>query len=61
MTFENFERMEGLSSISATEQMTKAMRKIAEELLFEGFDDNEVKEYFALVAGFVVDDATDPL
>lgn len=61
MTFEKFERMEGLSSISATEQMTKAMRKIAEGLLFEGFDDNDVKEYFALVAGFVVDDAADPL
>jgi len=61
MTFENFERMEGLVEIKAMTQLEKAIRSMSADLLNEGFDDNEIKEFFERVVGFVVDDVTDPL
>ena len=61
MTFENFERMEGLVEIKAMTQLEKAIRSMSIDLVREGFDDNEVKEFFELAVGFVVDDVTDPL
>ena len=61
MTFENFERMEGLVEIKAMTQLEKAIRSLSLNLAEEGFDDNEIKEFFERVVGFVVDDVTDPL
>ncbi len=61
MTFENFERMEGLVEIKAMTQLEKAIRSMSIDLVREGFDDNEIKEFFELAVGFVVDDVTDPL
>ena len=61
MTLENFERMEGLVEIKAMTQLEKAIRCMSIDLVAEGFDDNEIKEVFERVVGFVVDDVTDPL
>lgn len=61
MTLENFERMEGLVEIKAMTQLEKAIRSMSIDLLREGFDDNEIKEFIEGVVGFVVDDVTDPL
>ena len=61
MTLENFERMEGLVEIKAMTQLEKAIRSMSIDLLREGFDDNEIKEFIEGVVGFVVDEVTDPL
>lgn len=61
MTLENFEKMEGLVEIKAMTQLEKAIRSMSIDLLREGFDDNEIKEFIEGVVGFVVDDVTDPL
>lgn len=61
MTIENFERMEGLVKIKAMTQLENAIRDMSIDLVAEGFDDNEIKEFFERIVGFVVDDVTDPL
>lgn len=61
MTIENFERMEGLVKIKAMTQLENAIRSMSIDLVAEGFDDNEIKEFFERIVGFVVDDVTDPL
>ena len=61
MTFENFERMEGLVEIKAMTQLETAIRSMSIDLAAEGFDDNEIKEFFERIAGFAVDDVLDPL
>jgi hypothetical protein len=61
MTSTKFERLEGLTSISAMKQFEQAIRIITSGLLAEGFDDNDIKEYLECVVGFVVDETADPL
>ena len=61
MTSEKFERMEGLSSIAATNQFIAAIKTITQDLLQEGFEDSDIREYLERVVGFVVDDVTLPM
>ena len=61
MTFEKFERMEGLVNSKAANKLEDAIRDITTDLLADGFDDDDIKQYLESVVGFVVDDTTDPL
>jgi uncharacterized membrane-anchored protein len=61
MTFEQFERMEALTSTNASKQLEQAIRTISRQLASDGFDDNDIKEYLERVVGFVVDDLILPL
>jgi hypothetical protein len=56
MTLENFERMQGLVEIEAMNQLKKAIRSIAIDLVEEGFDDTEVMQFIERMADIVVDD-----
>jgi hypothetical protein len=56
MTLENFERMQGLVEIEALNQLKKAIRSIAIDLVREGFDDTEVMQFIERQADIVVDD-----
>jgi len=61
MEFEKFERMEGLSPAFAAARLEESIRLITAQLLMDGFDDNDIKQYLESVVGFVVDDTVDPL
>ena len=61
MTLENFERMEGLVKTKALTKLNLVVREMTFDLLAEGFEDNEIKEFLEGVVGFVVDDVVDPL
>ena len=56
MNYENFDRMDSLVSIQATKSMVNAMRSIAQTLLEEGFDDNDIAGYLSRISELVVDD-----
>ena len=61
MQLEKFERMEGLVNIKAANKLEDAIRDITTDLLAEGFDDTDIKQFLEGVVGFVVDDVVDPL
>jgi len=61
MDFEKFERMEGLVNSTVANKLEDAIRYVTLDLLEDGFDDTDIKQYLESVVGFVVDDTVDPL
>ena len=61
MTTQKFERMEGLSPVFAAARLEESIRLITAQLLMDGFDDNDIKQYLERVVDFVVDEVVDPL
>jgi hypothetical protein len=56
-----FERMEGLVNSTVANKLEDAIRYVTMDLLADGFDDTDIKQYLESVVGFVVDDTVDPL
>jgi hypothetical protein len=61
MDFEKFERIEGLVNSTVANKLEDAIRYVTLDLLEDGFDDTDIKQYLESVVGFVVDDTVDPL
>jgi hypothetical protein len=61
MDFEKFERIEGLVNSTVANKLEDAIRYVTNDLLADGFDDTDIKQYLESVVGFVVDDTVDPL
>ena len=61
MTFEQVARMEGLVKSTDGNKLADAIRYDTMDLLADGFDDTDIKQYLESVVGFVVDDTVDPL
>ena len=56
---DTFDRMYGLTSVCATAKLELAIREIAEQLLTEGFEPEDVVEYVERVAYFRVSDVVE--
>ncbi len=61
MRAENFERMEGLSSIKDTNLLINVLARMSESLSKEGFEKEEIIEYFQKVVEIEVDSALDAI
>jgi hypothetical protein len=61
MDFEKFERIEGPVNSTVANKLEDAIRYVTLDLLEDGFDDTDIKQYLESVVGFVVDDTVDPL
>jgi hypothetical protein len=61
MDFDKFERIEGLVNSTVANKLEDAIRYVTLDLLEDGFDDTDIKQYLESVVGFVVDDTVDPL
>ena len=61
MTFEKFERMEGLVNCVVADKYVQVTRSMYLHLAEEGFDADDVQEYLERVIGFIMQDITDPL
>jgi hypothetical protein len=59
MRAENFERMEGLSSIKDTNLLINVLVRMSESLSKEGFEKEEIIEYFQKVVEMEVESALD--
>ena len=59
MTLEKFERLEGSVNIKDMTQLETLIQTMSIDLIAQGYDDTEVKEFFAAIAGFVVNDVQD--
>jgi signal-transduction protein with cAMP-binding, CBS, and nucleotidyltransferase domain len=59
MRAENFERMEGLSSIKDTNLLVNALARLSKDLFEEGFEKEEIIEYFQKVVEMEVESALD--
>lgn len=59
MRQENFERMEGLSSIKDTNLLINVLARMSESLFKEGFEKDEIIEYFQKVVEMEVENALD--
>ncbi len=59
MRAENFERMEGLSSIKDTNLLINVLSRMSESLSKEGFEKEEIIEYFQKVVEIEVESALD--
>ena len=59
MRQENFERMEGLSSIKNTNLLLNVLARMSESLFKEGFEKEEIIEYFQKVVEMEVENALD--
>jgi hypothetical protein len=55
-----FKRMEMIVGFSNLTKLESAIRNITKDLLYEGFDDNDIKEYLDQVVGSAVDEVADP-
>jgi hypothetical protein len=53
--------MEGLVNSTVANKLEDAIRYVTVDLLADGFDDTDIKQYLESVVGFVVDDTVDPL
>ena len=56
---EAFERIEGLTSIKDTNLLVNVLARISENLFKEGFEKEEIIEYFQKVVEMEVDSALD--
>jgi hypothetical protein len=59
ITREFFERMEGLTSIKDTNLLVNALARLSKDLFKEGFEKDEIIEYFQKVVEMEVDSALD--
>jgi energy-converting hydrogenase A subunit M len=59
MRQENFERMEGLTSIKDTNLLVNALARLSKDLFEEGFEKDEIIEYFQKVVKMEVESALD--
>ena len=59
VTREFFERMEGLTSIKDTNLLVNALARLSKDLFKEGFEKDEIIEYFQKVVEMEVDSALD--
>ena len=59
MTLEKFERLEVSVNIKDMTQLETLIQTMSIDLIAQGYDDTEVKEFFAAIAGFVVNDVQD--
>jgi len=56
---EAFERMEGLTSIKDTNTLVNVLARLSKDLFKEGFEKDEIIEYFQKVIDMEVDSALD--
>jgi len=56
---EAFERMEGLTSIKDTNTLVNVLARLSKDLFKEGFEKDEIIEYFQKVIEMEVDSALD--
>jgi hypothetical protein len=59
ITREFFERMEGLTSIKDTNTLVNVLARLSKDLFKEGFEKDEIIEYFQKVVEMEVDSALD--
>ena len=59
MTLEKFERLEGSVNIKDMTQLETLIQTMTIDLVAQGYDDTEVKEFFTHIARFVVNDVQD--
>jgi len=59
ITREFFERMEGLTSIKDTNLLVNALARLSKDLFKEGFEKDEIIEYFQKVVEMEVNSALD--